>query len=371
MSSTIDWAAIGDLARDFSVQAAAREASLAPSDDQVERLRAIGVWDLAGAVEAGGGGASLADLVEVVEDVAAGDLAPALLLAQRYAAFVALRASGATDEALVIQRRIIATELTTALVAGRTDALRASEQADGAVALSGRATHVHGAGGIDALLAIARLGEHEWVHALVTRDDEGVVVTRHDDILGLRRSVPFGTDFDGTPIARGQVALDDAAHRDHGALGEAILAALTGAAVVGAARGSVESAAALTRVRTIPRPVPGVTSPTQDPLSQVVLGAALVPIEGARALVQAVAADIDQGTLDTAAIRLRALAALDVALDAGLEQGEQVYEVVGTSGSGNRHGYDRLWRDVRTLSLAWPIRERRRELGRRALVVSA
>lgn len=349
MSTYWDWA---DVAR--------REKQETPVSDQLEALRASGAWDRY---------AGLADAARLVEEVGASDLAPALVLAHRLAAFAVLRASG-TEEAQALREWIAHGGHDVALAIGRDTPLAADEREDGAVVLRGEAGPLIGTRPGDVLVLVATLGEDEWVHAAATHADYGGRLDVAADPLGLRRSRPARVTLDDVAVPRGRTAIDGAPVADPHELAGAVLAVLVAAAVAGAVRGSVDASAALMRGRAIPRPVPGVTSSTQDPLAQAVLGAALVPVEGAVALLLEVAAEIDGALagagvqqVDAAALRLRALAALEASIAAGLEQGEKVFEVVGTSGSGNAHGFDRLWRDIRTLSLEFPARPRRREIG--------
>jgi alkylation response protein AidB-like acyl-CoA dehydrogenase len=135
---------------------------------------------------------------------------------------------------------------------------------------------------------------------------------------------------------------------------------LDAAVLAGAALGSVHAAAEFTRARPRPRPVPGVTSATQDPLSQALLGEALADAQGAVAFVLETADELAERPAGPGA---RALAAFDVAAEAGLRQAERIWEIVGTSGSPNVHGFDRLWREARALTLRHPRGPRRRAVG--------
>lgn len=165
----------------------------------------------------------------------------------------------------------------------------------------------------------------------------------------------------------------------------AALQALFDAAVAaGLALGSVERAAELTRRRPRPRPLPGVEAATTDPFSQTLLGQGLSEAWGARALVRAVAAELEAGLaeggalrardgLDAAAVaaaRDRALAALEVALTTALAQGDRVWQVVGTSGTANKLGFDAAWRDASALAELHPRIARRRALGARELAAA-
>ncbi len=361
MSTETEHGALAPLADEWASQAAAREAAGTTPEDQLVRLAALSLLDLPASHDAGGAEASVAELTAVLEDLAAGDLAPALVLAQHHAALIALRIAGAGG----LEDRIVRSGDRVALGLGLSAPPRVTATTLD-TRITGELRPLIAPDHVDAIVVVAESETGDAAHVLVARDEDGVVLSDAPDLLGLRRSAPIGVRFDDAQAHEAAASVD---LHDASAVAEAVLALLTAAVAVGSARGSVDAATRLTRGRTIPRPVPGVSSATQDPLSQVVLGAALVPVDGARALVSDVADEIDarlsgSGDVSGRHLRLRALTALDVALTTALHQGEDVYEVVGTSGSGNKHGYDRLWRDARTLAAQWATRPRRRELGR-------
>jgi alkylation response protein AidB-like acyl-CoA dehydrogenase len=141
---------------------------------------------------------------------------------------------------------------------------------------------------------------------------------------------------------------------------------LSAAALAGAALGSVQAAAAFTRARTRPRPLPGLQRAVDDPFTQTLLGFGLIETQGAIALVLDVAERLDADDAD-----VRALAALEVASGVALRQGEEIWEVVGTSGSASTHGFDALWHEARRRSARDPRQPRRREIGLAHLATAA
>ncbi len=147
------------------------------------------------------------------------------------------------------------------------------------------------------------------------------------------------------------------------------------AALTAATWASIDAAAAFTRERSRPRPVPGVETATADPFTQTVLGHAWTEVQGADASVRAAARDIDDADdlatpSEVDRLRARALAAFDVAAGIALHQGEHVWEIVGTSGSGREHGFQTLWIEARRRSTNPGRAPRRREIGRAALSAS-
>lgn len=318
---------------------------------------------------AGGKGISLAQAVADVADIAAGDLVGALLLAGHHASVATLRSAGSPTLGLQERIRRERRRLSPALRGG--GVLSIAPRAGGQAALEGVAGEVHGAGAALGFVAVAADPDGAPWAAFVPADRPGVVVEDLALRAGLRRLPAGRAQFLGARLEQGESVAFPSGQADPQALARGLRALFDAAAATGAARGSVEAVASLTRARKHPRPVPGATSPITDPIGQAVIGGALGPIDGAHALVTTVAGEFDGALAGGAGaarggadeLLLRALAALDTALAVALTQGEEVYELAGTSGSGNVHGLDALWRDVRTLSLTWPRGERRRALG--------
>jgi len=139
---------------------------------------------------------------------------------------------------------------------------------------------------------------------------------------------------------------------------DALATLLAAAALAGGALGAVQAAAAFTRVRPRPRPLPGLERAVDDPFTQTLLGFGLIEAQGAIALVLEVAEQ-----LDAPGAAARALAAFDVAATTALRQAEEIWEVVGTSGSATVHGFDALWREARRRTAQHPRAARRRAVG--------
>jgi alkylation response protein AidB-like acyl-CoA dehydrogenase len=143
---------------------------------------------------------------------------------------------------------------------------------------------------------------------------------------------------------------------------------LDAAALVGIARKSVDASASFTRARKAPRPVPGVERATDDPFVQTLLGQGHVAVQGAHALLAAVAREADDALaaaapVNAAALRSRSLRAFEIAARVALEQGERVWEVVGTSGSRRDLGFEKAWTYARVISLRHGRAERQRVIA--------
>ncbi len=361
-----------EVGEELGRRAPARESAGEPVAADRDALLATDLAWLPVPAAAGGAGASLPEVVEVITAVSAGDAAVGLVLASHHAAVLGVLALGDEDGADALLSGAVEGARLLAPAVGAPP-LRAEVRADGRAAFAGAAPPRHGTGAADAFAAVGVDARGRAHAAILAAGADGVTVEEARPRIGLRRA-PSGQvvlrDALGGPEG---IASADAEAPSPALVARALAALLDAAVIVGAARGSVQGAAELTRLRPRPRPVPGVTAATADPLAHVVIGGALAPIDGADALVGVAARElgavIARDGADPAgeAALVRALSALDTAIAVGLRQGEEVYEVAGTSGSGNVHGFDRLWRDVRTLSLLWPRAERRRPIGRQYL----
>ncbi len=188
------------------------------------------------------------------------------------------------------------------------------------------------------------------------------------------------TDTAVTAIPSQLVAeIDDLARTDLEAAlararGEAVGAAdpqsvgqvLEAVAIAAATRASVDAATQLTRDRRRPRPVPGVTSATSDPISQALLGEQLTEALAVHGAVETALTHVREALVagEVEAARIAAATAYENAITAGLRQSEQVWEVVGTSGSAKSQGFADLWRTLRPQAARHPAWERQRQIGR-------
>lgn len=170
------------------------------------------------------------------------------------------------------------------------------------------------------------------------------------------------------------VALADGSFPDSidAALADIVRPVLDAAAIVAIAAWSVEASAELTRKRARPRPVPGVEEATGDPFAQTLLGDGYSETVVAKGFLLTVAGEIDTafaaidapGGDQLAFLRSRALSLFEVASRVGLDQGERVWEVVGTSGSASKFGFVDAWREIRAASLRHSRPERRSLIAR-------
>lgn len=140
---------------------------------------------------------------------------------------------------------------------------------------------------------------------------------------------------------------------------------------LGIAEGALATARGYSRTAARPWVLSGVTSATAEPYVLSAYGDFAAKLAAVAALGDRVA-----GLLDAAADRGPALTwkergelAVEVAklkvvsTDASLEVTSRIFELTGARSTGNRYGFDRFWRNVRTHTLHDPVAYKRREVG--------
>ena len=131
---------------------------------------------------------------------------------------------------------------------------------------------------------------------------------------------------------------------------------------VGIATGAYRAALGYVRERT--RPWRGVESPSQDPYIRLRVADMAIKINAARQLVIHAARVFEHGAMNHDADMLTGVAVAQakiMATETALEVTTNIFQVMGASSATTTHGFDRYFRDARTLTLHDPV-DRRREL---------
>jgi alkylation response protein AidB-like acyl-CoA dehydrogenase len=114
----------------------------------------------------------------------------------------------------------------------------------------------------------------------------------------------------------------------------------------------------------------GVASADEDPMIQRSAGEIAADLAAAYAAVMRTADLLDafeRGDLERAALALPISAAKSVAHRAALRATGEMHGLMGTRSVAAMHGFDRWWRNARTLSLHDPVEYKHVELGRHLL----
>jgi alkylation response protein AidB-like acyl-CoA dehydrogenase len=148
---------------------------------------------------------------------------------------------------------------------------------------------------------------------------------------------------------------------------QAVLAQL----LVGIADGALAEAADYTRNRTRPWPASGLDTATDDPYILAGYGELVAAVRAAGLLADHATAALqhvtDQGAALTAEQRGAAavtISSAKVMATAVVDQTtSRIFEFIGARATATRYGFDRFWRNARTLTLHDPVAYKARELG--------
>jgi alkylation response protein AidB-like acyl-CoA dehydrogenase len=253
-------------------------------------------------------------------------------------------------------------------------ALRLTPTADGSI-VDGRKTFATGAMVADRLVVSAtRTDTGEKVTFIVDAHDSGISYLDDWDNLGQRLTASGGVVFDAVPVAEVLgVQPDDPTAPGAVRLSLAALAfqVVLSQIYVGIAQGALAEAAGYTRTRTRPWFVSGVDSASADPYILAGYGELVAQVQAARLLTDAATAALGQAAARGSAIteedRGRAAVAISSAKVLSTrvvtETTSKVFEFTGARATASSYGFDRFWRNARTLTLHDPVVYKAREVG--------
>jgi alkylation response protein AidB-like acyl-CoA dehydrogenase len=207
----------------------------------------------------------------------------------------------------------------------------------------------------------------------VFRGAEGVSFGGDWDNLGQRLSASGSATFDQVRIDPDAVLGSLAAEKStaRGSLITPAIQAVFGHFYLGISEGALAAAREYTLSTSRPWTLSEVPAASQDPYVLATYGDLVSRVVAAGALADRVgdhlaAADArgDELTWPERGELAEEIAALKVVTtDLALEVTSKIFEVTGARATGNRYGFDRFWRNVRTHTLHDPVAYKRREVG--------
>jgi alkylation response protein AidB-like acyl-CoA dehydrogenase len=203
---------------------------------------------------------------------------------------------------------------------------------------------------------------------LVPPTAPGVTVHRDWDALGQR-----ATDSGSITFAR--VKTDPALRASlpgKAPLPHAPLRYLAGfaACLCGIGIGAVRAAAPFVREHSRPWPSGDVANAADDPYVRRLTGELTADLAAAYALILQTGDLLDafeRGEIDRTTLAVPIYAAKTAGSRAGLRAASEIYALMGTRATGRHHGFDRYWRNARTLSLHDPVDWKFAEIGQHVL----
>jgi alkylation response protein AidB-like acyl-CoA dehydrogenase len=203
---------------------------------------------------------------------------------------------------------------------------------------------------------------------LVPPGAAGVTVHRDWDALGQRATDSGTISFDKVrtdPLLKASIP-------GKAPLPYASLRYIAGfaACMVGIGIGAIRAAAPFVRQQSRPWPSGGVDNAADDPYVRRLTGELVADLAAAYALTLATGDLLDSyegGEIDRTSLAVPIYAAKAAASRAGLRATSEIYALMGTRAVSRVHGFDRFWRNARTLSLHDPVDWKHAEIGRHVL----
>ncbi|MFT3854693.1 MAG: acyl-CoA dehydrogenase family protein [Ilumatobacteraceae bacterium] len=204
--------------------------------------------------------------------------------------------------------------------------------------------------------------------SLVPRGAPGVDVRRDWDALGQRATDSGTTVFDAVHVAAGRRASESG----RAPLPQNALRYQAGfaAVLVGIGIGALRAATAFVAGSSRPWPSAGVDSAADDPLVRRRCGELAADLAAAYQATMATGALLDAfeaGTIGRTELAVPIYAAKVAAHRAALRATSEIYDLMGTRAAARSTGFDRWWRNARTLSLHDPVAWKQEEIGRHLL----
>ncbi|AWS45954.1 SfnB family sulfur acquisition oxidoreductase [Streptosporangium sp. 'caverna'] len=366
-----------DLAAEFAVEAAERDAKRRLPGPELDRLSASGLLAITVPREYGGAEVGARTVAEVFRLLAVADPNIAQI-PQSHIVYVNVLLQQGTAE----QREFFLGEV----LAGRRFGNAQSEtgtkhvqdyrtrlvpSANGDFMLRGTKQYSTGALFADWIPVLARHQDDTLHVAYVPRDAPGLTVI--DDWAGMgQRTTASGTvRLDDVPVPASRVVphhLTFTGPQLHGALAQLLHAAID----VGIAGGALEEAAEFVRTKARPWFESGLANAADDPLVIQRVGELAVKVRAAEALLDAAGRAIDAARADltdtSAGAASIAVATAKAYVDpVAVELGNAIFELGGTRSSLEELNLNRYWRNARTHTLHDPARWKIQHIGRYVL----
>ena len=369
-----DYTAIAaEVAQTLAQTVQSREAQAGVPVDEIQCLRQAGLLPLIVPQEYGGLGATWPQAMAAVKTLAERDSSAAQLYSYHLLLSATPQVSGHPAQAERYYRETAADQLFWANAINVRD-LRLTLEPDGSqFRASGIKSFCTGAVVADRIICAAMQAGNSLPVLFVLPSDRPGLTYNHDwDALGQRRTASGSFTFEQVQVLPEEILGPPT--RPEGAfatfLGVIGMAALT-YTLLGIATGALQTAQGYTRSQTRPWLTAGVDHASQDPYILRRYGDLWGQLQGAIATADQATAQMqqawEQGDNLTHSQRGEAAIAVatakTLATQVGLTITSDMFELMGARATANIYGFDRYWRNLRTLTLHDPTDYKLRDLG--------
>lgn len=242
--------------------------------------------------------------------------------------------------------------------------------------LNGLKTFCSGSVDSDVLLVSALLdGQDEPLLAVIPSNRIGVEINGDWDNMGQRQTDSGSIQFQQVEVLPSEVLQRGFYASEFSQLRLNIATFVLNHVYLGIAEGALKSALSYTREQTRPRTMTQ-TSAIEDPIIQHHYGQFYVQIEAANLVVKKADQLLQQLWDHPETITANDRSELDNALQTakifttqvGLDITSKIFEVMGSRSTASHYGFDRYWRNLRTMTLHVPVDTSLQALGKKFLL---
>jgi alkylation response protein AidB-like acyl-CoA dehydrogenase len=374
-------AATAALAEKFAAEAVARDAEGAAPFEQVEAVRATGLLPALVPASLGGGGLDWHAVLRALRPIIRADAGLGHVFGYHFVNSWRIQLNENQPVIDELFRGLAANHWFWGGAGNPRDAgLELTPAADGGFTVSGRKFFATGAQLSDRVTASGtRVDTGEKLAIVIDARQPGVIHNDDWDNIGQRLSASGSVTFDNAAVPLQHVlgTSEQAGpnYRPRGSLSILLYQLVMNHLHVGIAEGALAEAAEYTRTKTRAWATSGVDSAVDDPYIRQTIGELTAQTRAADALAWsatdafAEAANQGWGLSD----EQRGATAIEIAAGkvfttrTALEVSSKVFELTGARATSTSEGFDRFWRNARTITLHDPVAYKAQEVGDFAL----
>jgi len=372
--------ALSVVADGFASVAVARDKEGTAPFGEVETVRATGVLPVLVPRSRGGGGLDWHTVFTALRPVIRADAGLGHVFAYHFVNSWRLQLNENESRIEELQRGLAANHWFWGGAGNPRDAGLELTPAEGGFTVTGRKFFATGAQVSDRITATAtRVDSGEKLAIIIDARQPGVV--HHDDWanIGQRLSASGSVSFDAARVPDAHVLgygeQSGARYRPYASLSILLFQLALEHIHVGLAEGALAAAASYVRSTTKPWSTSGVERAVDDPYIRELIGDLTAATRASDALTWratdafAVAADRGWQLTDDerGELAVEIAAAKVVSTKTALDVSTRLFELTGARATGEAYGFDRFWRNARTITLHDPVAYKAQEVGDHAL----
>ncbi|MBF2051654.1 MAG: acyl-CoA dehydrogenase family protein [Elainella sp. C42_A2020_010] len=362
-----------DLSDELAASAVERDLRAGAPDEEILRLRQTGLLPLVVPKSYGGGGATWAEALKIVQELAKADGSIGQLYGNHLNLTTLAEVAGTPAQADRYYRETVERNLFWAnAINTRDERLKLTPEGDH-YRVNGIKAFATGVIEADyRVFSAVQAGVEIPPIFVIPSDREGLVYNDDWDNIGQRRTASGSFTFNNVYVAADEILGPPPDPDGAFATFLGIVAQLTKTYVyLGIAEAALEAAKHYTTTQTRPWITSGVDSATKDPYILYHYGEFWIELQAAISLADQTAERVtaawekkDSLThQERGEVAVSVSAAKALATKAGLDIANRIFEVTGTRSTATHYGFDRYWRDLRTFTLHDPVDYKLRDVG--------